>query len=36
VLLKLREQIEQVGGTVDRGIAELEARGAHEQVADRV
>jgi hypothetical protein len=36
VLLKLREQIGQVGTTVDRGIAELEARGAHEQVADRV
>jgi len=37
VLLKLREQIAQVGGTVDRGISELEARGAHEQqLADRV
>jgi cell division septum initiation protein DivIVA len=38
VLLKLREQIAQLGGTVDRGIGELEARGAHEdeQLADRV
>jgi F0F1-type ATP synthase membrane subunit b/b' len=38
VLLKLRDQIAQITGTVDRGIAELEARGAHEaaQVADRV
>lgn len=36
VLTKLREQIDQVGTTVDRGLAELEARGAHEQVADRV
>ena len=32
VLLKLREQISQVSGTVDRGIGELEARGAHEQL----
>jgi vacuolar-type H+-ATPase subunit H len=32
VLLKLREQIAQVSGTVDRGIGELEARGAHEQL----
>lgn len=32
VLQKLREQIEQVGGTVDRGISELEARGAHEEL----
>jgi vacuolar-type H+-ATPase subunit H len=36
VLLKLRDQIAQVGTTVDRGISELEARGAHEQVADRI
>jgi cell division septum initiation protein DivIVA len=36
VLLKLRDQIAQVGTTVDRGIAELEARGAHEQVTDPV
>lgn len=36
VLLKLREQIAQVSGTVDRGIGELEARGAHEQFAERV
>ena len=36
VLLKLREQISQLGTTVDRGIGELEARGAHEQLADRV
>jgi vacuolar-type H+-ATPase subunit H len=36
VLLKLREQVSQIEGTVDRGIAELEARGAHEQLADRV
>jgi cell division septum initiation protein DivIVA len=32
VLQKLREQIAQVGGTVDRGISELEARGAHEEL----
>lgn len=36
VLLKLRDQISQLGTTVDRGIGELEARGAHEQLADRV
>lgn len=36
VLLKLREQIAQVSGTVDRGIGELEARGAHEQFAEHV
>jgi cell division septum initiation protein DivIVA len=36
VLLKLRDQIGQIESTVDRGIAELEARGAHEQLADRV
>lgn len=36
VLLKLREQIAQVSGTVDRGLGELEARGAHEQFAERV
>jgi vacuolar-type H+-ATPase subunit H len=36
VLQKLHEQIAQLSSTVDRGIAELEARGAHEQVADRV
>lgn len=36
VLLKLREQIAQVSGTVDRGLGELEARGAHEQFAEHV
>jgi cell division septum initiation protein DivIVA len=36
VLQKLREQISQVSGTVDRGLAELEARGAHEGLANRV
>lgn len=36
VLQKLREQIAQLAGTVDRGIVELEARGAHEELADRV
>jgi hypothetical protein len=36
VLQKLREQISQVAGTVDRGLSELEARGAHEGVADGV
>jgi hypothetical protein len=36
VLQKLHEQIAQLSTTVDRGIAELEARGAHEQLADRV
>jgi len=36
VLLKLRDQIAQVSGTVDRGISELEARGAHEQFAEHV
>jgi cell division septum initiation protein DivIVA len=36
VLSKLRDQIEQLGTTVDRGIAELESRGARQEVADRV
>src|SRR5437764_505110 len=36
VLQKLREQIAQVAQTVDRGIGELEARGAHEELVDRV
>jgi vacuolar-type H+-ATPase subunit H len=36
VLSKLHEQILQLGSTVDRGIAELEARGAREEVPDRV
>ena len=36
VLQKLREQIASLASTVDRGITELEARGAHEQLADRV
>jgi len=36
VLQKLREQIGQVAQTVDRGIGELEARGAHEELVDRV
>jgi cell division septum initiation protein DivIVA len=36
VLQKLRDQITQLGSTVERGIAELEARGAHEGVPDRV
>jgi hypothetical protein len=34
VLQKLREQIGQVAGTVDRGMVELEARGAHEGLTD--
>jgi len=36
VLQKLREQIDQLGGTVDRGIAELEARGQGQGLADPV
>ncbi len=36
VLQKLREQIATLSGTVDRGIAELEARGIREEVPDRV
>jgi cell division septum initiation protein DivIVA len=36
VLSKLRDQIVQLGSTVDRGIAELESRGAREEVADRL
>jgi cell division septum initiation protein DivIVA len=36
VLQKMREQIGQVAQTVDRGISELETRGAHREVADRV
>jgi cell division septum initiation protein DivIVA len=36
VLEKLREQIAQVAQTVDRGMAELEARGAHHEVPNRV
>ena len=36
VLQKLRDQIGQLAGTVDRGIDELEARGAREELADRV
>jgi cell division septum initiation protein DivIVA len=36
VLQKLREQIAQVAQTVDRGMAELESRGAERPVADRV
>ena len=35
VLQKLRDQIGQVAQTVDRGLAELEARHAHERRADR-
>ena len=36
VLQKLREQIGQLGTTVDRGITELEARGVREEAIDRV
>jgi cell division septum initiation protein DivIVA len=36
VLQKLREQIGSVAGTVDRGMSELEARGAHDSLADHV
>jgi cell division septum initiation protein DivIVA len=36
VLQKLRDQIGQLAGTVDRGIGELEARGARAELADRV
>ena len=36
VLQKLREQIGSVAGTVDRGMTELEARGAPDTLADRV
>jgi cell division septum initiation protein DivIVA len=36
VLSKLRDQIAQLGTTVDRGIAELETRGARQEVADSV
>lgn len=36
VLQKLRDQIATLSGTVDRGIAELEARGIREEVPDRV
>jgi cell division septum initiation protein DivIVA len=36
VLQKLREQIAQVAQTVDRGMSELDSRGAHQEVADRV
>jgi len=36
VLQKLREQITTVAATVDRGISELQARGAHEGVANSV
>jgi hypothetical protein len=36
VLQKLREQVSQVAQTVDRGLAELEARSAPETVADSV
>jgi cell division septum initiation protein DivIVA len=35
VLQKLREQIAQVGQTVDRGISELETRGAHKELTER-
>jgi cell division septum initiation protein DivIVA len=36
VLQKLREQIASVAATVDRGISELEARGAREGIANSV
>ncbi|HEX8967484.1 MAG TPA: ATPase [Chloroflexota bacterium] len=36
VLEKLRDQIAQVEQTVDRGMAELETRNAHDEVPDRV
>ena len=36
VLQKLREQVAQVAQTVDRGLSELEGRGAPETVADSV
>jgi cell division septum initiation protein DivIVA len=36
VLQKLRDQIAQLENTVDRGIAELAARGSREELADRV
>ena len=36
VLQKLREQIASVAATVERGISELEARGAHEEVANSI
>ncbi|HLZ26059.1 MAG TPA: hypothetical protein VKV73_01910, partial [Chloroflexota bacterium] len=36
VLQKLREQIEQVGQTVDRGLTELENREVRDELSNRV
>ena len=36
VLQKLRDQVEQVAQTVDRGLTELESRHVRDEIADRV